>query len=72
VKDFVVPESDDSKSISLDDFSALGVLSLSLVVSMGVPIEFDHKTGAEANEVPDVVTKGMLPSELVAAELSTA
>ena len=47
-------------------------MPFSLVGSVGVTVEFDYQTGAEANEIPDVVTERMLPSKLVAAELSAA
>jgi hypothetical protein len=72
IEDFVVPESDYVESTALDVLCPLRVLPFSLVSSVGVPVEFHHQVGAEANEVPDVVSKRMLPSELMSAELAAS
>jgi len=58
--------------MTLNGLGSPCVLPVLLVASMSVAIDFDNQAGAETNEVPDVVPEGVLPSELVAADLSAA
>ena len=58
--------------MTLNSLGAHCILPFSLVVSVTVAIEFNNQASAEANEVPYVVPKYMLPSKFVAAHLPPA
>ena len=70
LKDFVVPEPQDSETFYFQPMRALGVL-LNLVGVLSA-VEFNDQACGEANEIHDVIADGRLSAEFETVRLPKA
>ncbi len=67
-----VPETDDPKTETFNDFGAHQISSNAVVSAMLSAIELDDEFDAAGAKVGDVVANGLLPDKLCAFELPTS